>query len=552
MIIQKIIIIDNSNKEANSFDFSSTANIITAKKNTQGKSCLIKSIYYALGLDVKTFKPDWQQTKKIFKIYYEHNDKQGTIIRYGNRIWINEEPNSLNLKEYSLWLSNLLNLKIKLSSKDNETYDEVYSSAYILPFYLDQDNSWSGILYKGVVNELGAYNSTQIPKALFEYIFNISNEKVIKLEEERFALNSEKNNLEIQKKSIKELKEDFIKEVEPIIFDENEIKEYIQKYLNYAQIIQEKIQIKKNNIYTAEVKLDELKLEHYEIEEIIEHLDSEHKNIKTKCKYCNSELLVEQSIQRYKLMNNKYDFVLEREKLKQKIEKQKEIVNKLLNEKLNLEEEYCEILKISEIKQKEYSFNEYIENQARSLTKDNYYEVENKLSLEISKKEDNITEIQKAIRESKKAQKSLTETISNNFYELMTKLNAKFPEVNLTAHKFLEFNGIKNSGATYNAEFFILYITYLKLLLDYAIIKIPLGLDSVIKDEVDPDNINNFYKTIEKYILKSESQSFVVMLDDKIKLLEQPQNYNFIELEKPILDKNKYESLCKEVEVILS
>ena len=65
MIIEKIIIVDNANKEANAFEFSANANIITAKNNTQGKSCLLKSIYFALGLDIKTFKIDWQPTKNV-------------------------------------------------------------------------------------------------------------------------------------------------------------------------------------------------------------------------------------------------------------------------------------------------------------------------------------------------------------------------------------------------------------------------------------------------------------------------------------------------------
>ena len=69
MIIKKIIIIDSNYQEANTFEFSPKANIITAKKNTQGKSCLLKSIYYAFGLDIKTFKEDWQPTKKCSKYF---------------------------------------------------------------------------------------------------------------------------------------------------------------------------------------------------------------------------------------------------------------------------------------------------------------------------------------------------------------------------------------------------------------------------------------------------------------------------------------------------
>lgn len=551
MIIKKIIIVDSNYQEANTFDFNPKANVITAQKNTQGKSCLLKSIYFALGLDIKTFKEDWQPTKKMFKVFYEHNDKEGTIIRYKDRIWLDNNPDSIDLKEYSKWLSSILNIKIKLPLKNTDEYDEVYPSAYILPFYVDQDNSWSGAIYKNVVNELGAYNSTYIPKSMFEYIFKISNEEIMQLEEEQNQLNNEKSSLMIRKNSIQELKDKFISNAEPIVFDEEEAKEYIKKYLYYSQRISEKIQVKKNTIYDLEIKLDKLKLELMEIEEIINCVDTEYDEIKTRCKYCHSELTINQSIQRLKLSNNKYDLGLKKEQLKRNIVKVEEKITNLLNEKAGLEEDYLSLLQIAEIRQKEYSLNEYIENKAKSMTKDNYYKIEDKLSLDISHLEDDIKNIQKIINEKKKAQKSLQERIANSFEELKTTLNAKFPNVNMTSHSFMEFRGIKNSGATKNAEYFMLYIIYLKLLLDYSIISFPIGLDSVIKDEVDENNKNNFYKIIEKYILKSDEQSFVVMLEDKIETLENPEIYHYINLQKPILKKDKHDELIKEFNLIL-
>lgn len=517
MIIKKIIIIDSNYQEANTFEFSPKANIITAKKNTQGKSCLLKSIYYAFGLDIKTFKEDWQPTKKMFKIFYEHNGKEGSILRFKDRIWIDDNPDSLDLKEYSKWLSELLNLKIKLPLKNTDDYDEVYPSAYILPFYVDQDNSWSGIIYKNVVNELGAYNSDYIPKSMFEYIFKISNEEILQLEEEQNQLNNEKSS---------------------------------KKYLYYSQRISEKIQVKQNTIYDLEIKLDKLKLELMEIEEIINCIDTEYDEIKTRCKYCHSELTINQSIQRLKLSNNKYDLGLKKEQLKRNIAKVEEKITNLLDEKAGLEEDYLSLLQIAEIRQKEYSLNEYIENKAKSMTRNNYYKIEDKLNLDISHLEDDIKNIQMAINGKRKAQKSLQESVTGSFEGLKTKLNAKFPTVNMTTHSFLEFKGIKNSGATKNAEYFMLYIIYLKLLIEYAIIKIPIGLDSVIKDEVDENNKNNFYKIIEKYILQSDEQSFVVMLDDKISTLENPTDYNYISLEKPILKKEKYDELNDEFKVV--
>jgi len=444
-----------------------------------------------------------------------------------------------------------LKMQIKLNKKDTNEYVDVYPSAYLLPFYVDQDNSWSGAIYKNVAMELGAYNSAYIPKSLFEYMFNISNDEIMQREETKQQLSTEKGVLAIRKNSIQELKDKFILDAELIDFNEEDAKKHIQEYLYYARKINIKIQEQKKSIFDEETKLDNCKLELGHLFDILENIESEYKNIKTKCEYCNTELTIEQSIQRLKLSNNAYDIGLKKEKLKKDIQKKEENIRAVIDKKLELENDYENLMKVAEIKQKEYTLKEYIDNKAKALTKDNYYKIEDKLSLDISKLEDTINAIQKEISELKKAQKSLTDSISNSFDEVKTYLNARFPNVDMRQHSLMDFKGIKNSGATKNAEYFMLYIIYLALLAEYSIIKIPFGLDSVIKDEVDEDNKNKFYELIEKYILLSSEQSFVVMLEDKIKSLKSSQSYNFIKLEKPILDRTKYNKLSEEFKVIL-
>ena len=55
LIINEIIIVDYENKKANCFSFSDKSNLIVSSKNGQGKSSLVKSIYYALGASLKAF-----------------------------------------------------------------------------------------------------------------------------------------------------------------------------------------------------------------------------------------------------------------------------------------------------------------------------------------------------------------------------------------------------------------------------------------------------------------------------------------------------------------
>jgi hypothetical protein len=551
MIIKKLIIADYKYEEANIFDFESTANIIIANDNTQGKSCLLKSLFFALGMDIKTFKDTWCIESKMFKLFYEHNNSQETIIRCGKNFWINDNKDSLDQKGYAKWLLKTFNINILLPINHNDELRTIYPSAVILPFYVDQDNSWSRAIYKNVVNELGLYKQTAIPKNIFEYIFKISTDEIIEKEEEKQKLNNEKNILLTQKNTLQALKDDFLKNSCNVNFDENDALEDIKKYLIYAKNINSKISERQAKIYTKEIELDSYKLKLSELNELLENTESAYKKIEKKCSYCDSELTTEQSLRRLKLNNNSFEIGLLKNEINKKIEKLDQELQLLLQEKISLEKDYSEILKISEKKYGDYTLPEYIEDKAKKITKDNYYKIETKLSLNISNKEDVIKFLQKRINELKKSQKEYQENISSDFEKLKISFKMKFPEVNIDDRAFLDFKGIKNSGATKNTEFFILYMIYIKLLIMYSCIEMPFGFDSPIKDELDGNNIKKFYEIIEETILTSEKQSFVVMLQDKLKYLKN-NNYKFINLQKPILNKSKFEELKDEFSIITS
>jgi len=59
----------------------------------------------------------------------------------------------MNLKEYRVFLSEILNIKIKFKHKSDDENDEVkeiipYPSDIFLYSYIDQDSSFNEILYK--------------------------------------------------------------------------------------------------------------------------------------------------------------------------------------------------------------------------------------------------------------------------------------------------------------------------------------------------------------------------------------------------------------------
>jgi predicted ATPase len=151
MFVKKLVIYDYENKEANSFEFSERVNVICSEDNSIGKSCLLKSLYYALGLDIKTFSPGWNYKKILFKVYYEHNGKTGYIVRAESNFGVKGRDINLNVREYSSWFSNILGLKMKLPLKDKEEMQDVYVSVPLSLFYIDQDSSWNKAIYKHTV-----------------------------------------------------------------------------------------------------------------------------------------------------------------------------------------------------------------------------------------------------------------------------------------------------------------------------------------------------------------------------------------------------------------
>lgn len=549
MIIEKFIIIDYKDKEANKFTFSANANIITAEKNTQGKSCLLKSLFYALGMGIKKFKPEWHIDSKIFKIYYKHKNELGYIIRQGDNFWVNNKNGRLNIKEYSQWLANKLKINMKLPMVKTLVYEPVYPSALILPYYIDQDTSWNKSIYKDVVLELGRYDSSAIPKKIFEYIFNISNDAIQEKEDELRIAKDEKAKAENQKKALDELKANFIKNSTVLSFDEEKAKDDIKKYLSYARTIQTKITTLQMKLFPKEKSLDENKLKVAELNELLRNNEEAYKNISKRCEYCHSELTREQSLSRFKLENDKFEIIAMKNDLLIKIEKLEKEINKILEEKIPLEEHYTELLKIANKKQQKYSLAEYIDEKAKKVNNDNYYQTENNVILKISQQEDILNNLKKVINALKKQEKENRDSITQEYKDLTASFSMKFPDVDFNRRTFLNFSQITdNSGATDNQEFFGLYMIYTHLLFNHSIVELPFGLDSTLKDELDDNNINKFYKVIEEIVLSNHNQSFVIMLKNKLSLLK--NDYNVIELTKPILSKQKFEKLKPEFNII--
>lgn len=545
MILTKLVILDRTDKEANVFVFSDKANIITSDDSYVGKSCLLKSMFYAMGFPIRVIQNGWILKNKLFKLYYIHDNKEGFIIRSGDTYWVDDVSEALSTMEYSKWLLQKYNLNIRLPLKDNVDIRTVYPSAIILPFYVDQDVSWSAIPYKNVANDLSQYASSVIPSALFEYLFGISTNVIMDKKQERLYLSNEKNSLGQQYDTLSMLKDDFIrKDTEEYTFNEQEAINDIKRYLSLAESINVKLNEFKSSIYQKKIEVDNLKVETLELTKIIENTRHSYNEIRDVCAHCGSDLTEQQSMTRIRLENDQYEATLLRNDLDRKIKKLEAEIDSILQGKLGLENEYASLLSIAEKKQGEITLQQFIEQKAQKLAKINYVEVKNTLNEKIANLTERINKLSSEIRVLEKQQRVQRDTIGLRFNELREKLKITFSSASLNELSFLEFKTITASGTVSNVTLFSIYIIYLRLLSEYSVVELPFGFDALIKDELTENNIKLMYETLEKYILNSNKQVFVVMLKDKLKYII--GKHNLIELNKPILNKTKYDELLEE------
>lgn len=148
LIISELLISSEKERKGRRETFDPIRTIIFGSNET-GKSSLIKSIYQAFGAEPAKVNARWKaaETKTLVKFsvdgesyqllrdstYFAMFDGQGKFLRSFTRV----------AAELGPYLAKLFDFGLILASRDDEP--QVPPPAYLfLPFYMDQDASWSG------------------------------------------------------------------------------------------------------------------------------------------------------------------------------------------------------------------------------------------------------------------------------------------------------------------------------------------------------------------------------------------------------------------------
>lgn len=550
MIIKSLYIIDFVNKEACSYDFSNTVNLIVSNGNKIGKSSLLKSIYYALGFDIKQFPSGWNIKNKIFQLKIQlNNGIIHTITRQSDIYKVDSKESPLNSKEYSKWLQDILDIDMKLPHKTTKKLHSVYSTALLLPFYIDQDDSWEGVLYRRASDTLGQYND--VPKGIFEYSFSISDTSVQQYQNQINQYSEYIKNISSTINSLLKVLDNYknktsqIPKVQEI--DRNKLAQEIKQYLSYTNEYRELVSSFKSKLARKKQELDLKKQDFDELNHLLRMNENRYKYIETECKYCHSKLTEEQSLTRLGLNNNKFEIIILKNEVVKTIEKLEEEIKIIQSEQLDIEKKIVDLNNRIKKSKELLTIDEYINARAISAA---VSEIENtvekekktKLDYELTKKQ-----LQKDKRELEKQKKELINKIQTKFNFINNKIRTTLG-ITDSELKFLEFKKIDGSGMDKNIKYLEYYLSYFHLLDEFSIYKIPFCMDSFIKNEISKDTAKPAFSAIEKYFLTLDNnQIFFSIVTDNIQFLENTEKYNIIHIEDHLLCSDKYDIISSQI-----
>ena len=535
MIIEYIVIYDYINERINKFDFDSKTNILISDGNIVGKSSLMKSIYFNLGYSIKVWPEDWCTDNMMFQLMVRNEGTKHSITRHKNLFYIDGNQAVLNEKEYSLWFQKFLNISIKIKKKTPKELSDVYSSEVLLPFYIDQDKSWSGYLFSKSSDSFGRYNSCV--KDIFDIYFGISNHQILELEIRKSERKSELTTLIQKLEVIKTLGKEYPGFKEPIKRSEKQglSEDSVNEYLNRINILTSSTIEINNKLFDNDIMIDELKIENLELEKMKKKYEDNLKDINYTCTQCNSKLTIEQSVRRFKIRNNLYEIVYLIEENKKKISQyeEKRMALRSTKEEILVDQKYYEE------QSKNYKLftdiESYIAEEANQKLALSYLKMEEDLIKQKYLIDEDILKISKDIAKKKREIKKKRDAINQKYVYLINEYEKYFGDIKLSDIKFYDFKEITGSGIYGNKILLAIYTLYANLTNEFSNHKLPFAMDSFIKNEIAAEQGKQMFAFLEQYYLTLQSQTFFSIIEDNKKYLIK-ENYHFINLSKPILN----------------
>ena len=547
MTIKSLLIADYENEKANKFVFSDSANLIVSSTNGEGKSSLVKSIYYSLGANLKSFPKGWNADNFIFQLEVFIDGNEFLIKRHNKVISVldnNEVKLFENFAEYYLWFQEKLKMRLELVNKSSDKASLASVEALFSPMYIDQDKAWDGKLFKDSFESLGRYKSNDFPKNVFDYYLGISDSQIVDKESKK---NEYLRQLELVNGRINQVQSVYKtyrtknKITETVPKDFKDLQKELDFYITETDKFSIKITDKTGELSKEKIKLDILNQDLEELKKLSSKIKERFSEIRHECVYCHSILTRQQSLTRLELEDNELAIKSRIDSISQQIMKSKRIVQekeeaiKHLQEQFNqYHERLTELRQLSDI-------DEYVnQNVLSELKKLEIQETSEKSNLDKL-----IGDITKEIRMLKKELNQRAKTIEGDYEALKNELSILIGSTGITDKKFRNFDKLKGSGTNLNKDLLVIFLVYMNLVDSKSITSLPFAIDSFVKNETDEKVLKKMFDAINSKFLSLKSQTFFSIIRDNLKYVD--SKVNQVNIESPLLKSEYYSDLSKEI-----
>lgn len=547
MTIKSLLIADYENEKANKFVFSDSANLIVSSTNGEGKSSLVKSIYYALGANLKSFPKGWNADNFIFQLEVFIDGNEFLIKRHNKVISVldnNEVKLFENFAEYYLWFQEKLKMRLELVNKSSDKASLASVEALFSPMYIDQDKAWDGKLFKDSFESLGQYKSNDFPKNVFDYYLGISDSQIVDKESKK---NEYLRQLELVNGRINQVQSVYKtyrtknKITETVPKDFKDLQKELDFYITETDKFSIKITDKTGELSKEKINLDILNQDLEELKKLSSKIKERFSEIRHECVYCHSILTRQQSLTRLELEDNELAIKSRIDSISQQIMKSKRIVQEKEEAIKQLQEQFNQYHeRLTELKQLS-DIDEYVnQNVLSELKKLEIQETSEKSNLDKL-----IGDITKEIRILKKELNQRAKTIEGDYEALKNELSILIGSTGITDKKFRNFDKLKGSGTNLNKDLLVIFLVYMNLIDSKSITSLPFAIDSFVKNETDEKVLKKMFDAINSKFLSLKSQTFFSIIRDNLKYVD--SKVNQVNIESPLLKREYYSDLSKEI-----
>lgn len=149
LVFHELLLVSKVEKASRRIRFHKEVTVLKGE-NDFGKSCVMKSIYAALGADPPNVHPTWTAAKVVLSLRFSIDGIAFRIIRQQRRFSLFDENDELIdvfesiTKELAPYLATLFGFHLTLHSRGDDT--QATPAFLYLPFYIDQDQGWQNSL----------------------------------------------------------------------------------------------------------------------------------------------------------------------------------------------------------------------------------------------------------------------------------------------------------------------------------------------------------------------------------------------------------------------